>query len=1153
MTGCGLRETLLASCSVAALLIGGGTSVAFAACINGGGGYNNTGAISCIQVTDTTFTGKITNKGTISPGGITFTGSAMTGSIQDSGPLIAGGISLDSASKITSPSTAILITGSTFLGGITNSGKITAGGNGSGIAVGGVSTFAGGISNRGMISIANTNVNVGVAGISVYSDSAFTGGITNSGTISATGENVAGILVQSVSTFAGGISNSGIISAVNTNAKVLFFGIEVYGDSAFTGGITNSGTISAGPAGYAEGIFVETVTSFAGGITNTGRISVEGHTGVGILVDGVSNFSGGITNSGFILATNNPSDMGGILATGFSTFLGGISNSGTIVAGYGIVAQEFTTFSGGITNSGNISAYGHVSSFTGHGIEVSNGTNFSGGILNSGTITAALDGIAVGFNSFHGGTVSTFSGGISNSGKITAAGAGIFLGLACPICTPTNSNFSKVTVSVSSFSGGITNSGTITGKTGIVVADVANFSGAIANSGVITGTGGTAIDVSTGNGNGIAIDQLGGTISGAIKLSANADVVNIFGGAINGNIVGKGSSDAINFTLGSGTFTYGSSYGFSTINQVTVNSGTVILDGANSATNVTVAGGTLEVGDASNPSATLTSTSPVLVAGTLAGYGAVIGGATIESGGTLAPGDAIGTLSIIGALTFNSGSYYAVQIAPGAGNNSKTAVTGGATLNGGTVVVTPELGKYNAVYQIITTTTGVTGTFASATPIINGAFSGTMRVDYATNSPNDVDLDVVGSSLLPTPPVANQNQQNVVSGINNAILELPANTMLPSQFENLGNLSGTALLNALNQLYGEVATGAEQSAFQLTIEFLNLMLDPFVNGRGNVGGSGAGGNSAFRFAPDQQASLPPDIALAYASILGKAPPQSFDQRWSAWGGAFGASSTTSGDPTVGSHDITAGTYGFAAGMDYHVSPSTIVGFALAGAGTNWGLSNGLGSGYSEALQIGTYGITWFGPAYLAAALSFSNHWFTTNRSALGDQLTANFVGQSYGARFEGGYRVPVWRAFGVTPYGALQAQDFQTPSYSETDTTGGALGLSYNAMNATDVRTELGARFDDPTLLYGRPLILFGRLAWAHDFVSNPALSAAFEALPGSTFTVNGAPIPQNSALTTAGAQYFLASNWSVIAKFDGEFAPGAQTYGGSGTLRYSW
>ena len=107
-------------------------------------------------------------------------------------------------------------------------------------------------------------------------------------------------------------------------------------------------------------------------------------------------------------------------------------------------------------------------------------------------------------------------------------------------------------------------------------------------------------------------------------------------------------------------------------------------------------------------------------------------------------------------------------------------------------------------------------------------------------------------------------------------------------------------------------------------------------------------------------------------------------------------------------------------MDYHFTPYTVVGFALAGAGTNWGLANALGTGRSDALQAGVYGITWFGPAYLAGALAFANHWFTTNRSALGDQLTASFDGQSYGARLEGGYRYAVLPTLGVTPYGAVQ-------------------------------------------------------------------------------------------------------------------------------------
>jgi uncharacterized protein with beta-barrel porin domain len=108
-------------------------------------------------------------------------------------------------------------------------------------------------------------------------------------------------------------------------------------------------------------------------------------------------------------------------------------------------------------------------------------------------------------------------------------------------------------------------------------------------------------------------------------------------------------------------------------------------------------------------------------------------------------------------------------------------------------------------------------------------------------------------------------------------------------------------------------------------------------------------------------------------------------------------------------------------------------------------------------------------------------------------------------------------------------------------------------MNATDVRTELGSRFDAPTLVYDKPLVVYGRIAWAHDFGSNPALSAGFQTLPGTNFTVFGAPIPHDSALTTAGAQLFLTPNWSLIAKFDGEFASGSQTYAGSGTLRCTW
>jgi outer membrane autotransporter protein len=245
----------------------------------------------------------------------------------------------------------------------------------------------------------------------------------------------------------------------------------------------------------------------------------------------------------------------------------------------------------------------------------------------------------------------------------------------------------------------------------------------------------------------------------------------------------------------------------------------------------------------------------------------------------------------------------------------------------------------------------------------------------------------------------------------------------------------------------------------------------------------------------------------------KAPPrQSVDQRWTVWGAGFGGTGTANGDPNVGSNTLTASTYGFAAGADYHVSADTVLGFAAAGSGTNWSLAQSLGTGRSDAFQAGVYGTRYFGPAYIGAAFAFTNNWFTTNRiAAAGDQLTASFNGQSFGARVEGGYRYAVAPAAGVTPYAAIQAQSFHTPTYSETDLTGGGFGLTYNAMTATDTRSELGARFDALTAWGAMPVQL-RCFAWAHDWVSNPALDAAFHALPGASFVVNGAAVPQNSA-----------------------------------------
>src|SRR5262249_58141902 len=120
------------------------------------------------------------------------------------------------------------------------------------------------------------------------------------------------------------------------------------------------------------------------------------------------------------------------------------------------------------------------------------------------------------------------------------------------------------------------------------------------------------------------------------------------------------------------TFTYGAAFGLASVSQLNVNPGTVILDGNNNALNTAINGGTLIIGDATHPSALLTSSGVnVNSGGTLAGIGTITlsTGLHLNSGGTLAPGTpgGLGTLTSSSALFVNAGSFYAINVAPGAG------------------------------------------------------------------------------------------------------------------------------------------------------------------------------------------------------------------------------------------------------------------------------------------------------------------------------------------------------------------------------------------------------------------------------------------------------------------------------------------------------
>ena len=446
----------------------------------------------------------------------------------------------------------------------------------------------------------------------------------------------------------------------------------------------------------------------------------------------------------------------------------------------------------------------------------------------------------------------------------------------------------------------------------------------------------------------------------------------------------------------------------------------------------------------------------------------------------------------------------------------------------------------------------------------SGSFSSLSSLEWEDPGLNLAFIATFGSSsIAPPPPLflpllpsnAPVNPTNVAAALDKFT---NAGGTLPAGFLNLLTLSSGGLVNGLLQLSGENNTDAQQGAFELMNSYLSLLTDPFATNRN-------GSSGPLGYAPEpanaHASALPGVIASAYGSMPAKAAPMLYQPHWDSWGAAFGGSGTNRGDATViGSHDSTASVGGVAAGADYRFSQDSLAGFSLAGGETSWNLSGGFGNGRSDAFLTGIYGLQKFGAAYFSGAATYANYWMSTGRTvsvAGADSLQANFNAQSFGGRLEGGYRIPTQLMFDVTPFAAVQVQSFHTPAYGEVavGASSSQFALNFDARNATDIRTELGARTDRTWLLADADTFnLFGKAAWAHDEVSDPRLTASFIGLtPVASFVVNGAAPSHDLALLSGGAEWRLANGISLMAKFDGEFSGNTTTYSGTGRIRYTW
>lgn len=107
-------------------------------------------------------------------------------------------------------------------------------------------------------------------------------------------------------------------------------------------------------------------------------------------------------------------------------------------------------------------------------------------------------------------------------------------------------------------------------------------------------------------------------------------------------------------------------------------------------------------------------------------------------------------------------------------------------------------------------------------------------------------------------------------------------------------------------------------------------------------------------------------------------------------------------------------------------------------------------------------------------------------------------------------------------------------------------------VNATTVYA--GARFDTSlTLANGMALMPYARLAVEHETNTTRSITASFQALPGSGYTVYGAPAAANVGRVDLGLKLGVRAGLVVYTDVDGAFSDAGNGYGGHAGVKFSW
>ncbi len=509
-------------------------------------------------------------------------------------------------------------------------------------------------------------------------------------------------------------------------------------------------------------------------------------------------------------------------------------------------------------------------------------------------------------------------------------------------------------------------------------------------------------------------------------------------------------------------------------------------------------------------------------------------------GGTLAPGNSIGTLTINGDVIFTDTGRYQLEV-----DNNRAdhlLVNGTMTLDGQVVIVTDPTDKI----------TSQSFTFAASAGALSGAYDGVLDLspflsETLSYSGNAATVQFQRNFAA---PATTANQRAVAAHLTGAYRSF-AQGDLDNVFYGLDTTETNAAgANALDQLSGTSIGDLMTSDAIQRGQFTRAMEDRMWSRRSGREAAGSGTDVAALSLGQDTSGLGNVLRGASAAVAQATPGQGTGgmDGVSAWARVMGGPSSVSGP---GGYDMTG--LGVMLGLDRSFG-NGLIGASLAyGAFDNDGNTGGDGS--ADSYQASLYGSWQQGNLFVDGTLAYAYVDYSTTRSLAFGTLSRTASGGANGNDVMAS--VKAGGTFGLNAVAIEPSLGFDWYHLTRgafTETNAGSAGLSVGSQDLDLIMPSIGVRLSSVVNAATFAITPELNARYYYNFGDrNVATTAGLIGAPAAPFTVEGTGLGRNIAVLSAGLTAQQDANLKVSTRYDLQFSNDVTAQVFSLDLKYRW